>query len=139
MPSLLAHLWQAGHNEKLAKELVESMTYKDWATTITYYAAIHYVEAAFSQDNNILHTEAQIQGRSSRSMHSIREDIILRYYGSAWEALRKLHIQSNIARYLNTQRQEYMKVPVQDYFSDTDVRNFFEENLATIKRVMGIS
>lgn len=139
MPSLLAHLWQARHNEKLAKELVDSLSYKDWAVTTTYYTAIHYIEAAFSQDNNILHTEHQIPPGSGRSMHSLREDLVLEHYSGAWKALRNLHIQSNIARYLNTERQKFMRVPVQDYFSDTDVRSYFTQDLPTIKQVMGIS
>ena len=139
MPSLLAHLWQARHNEKLAKELVDSLTYKDWAVTTAYYTAIHYIEAAFSQDSDILHTEYRIPCGSKRSMHSIREELVLEHYSKAWEALRKLHTQSNIARYLNTERRVFMEVPVQDYFSDTDVRSFFTRDLPTIKQVMGIT
>lgn len=139
MPSLLAHLWQARHNEKLAKELVDSLSYKDWAVTTTYYTAIHYIEAAFSQNNDILHTEYQVPHRSHRSKHSIREELVLEHYSKAWEALRKLHTQSNIARYLNTERGVFMRVPVQDYFSDTDVHSFFTRDLSTIKQVMGIS
>lgn len=54
------------------------------------------------------------------------------------EALRRLHTQSNIARYLNTARGQFMQVPVQDYFSAQDVRNFFARDLAEIKQVMGI-
>ncbi len=139
MPSLLAHLWQARHNEKLAKELVDSLSYKDWAVTTTYYTAIHYIEAAFSQNNDILHTEYQVPPSSHRSKHSIRENLVLEHYSGAWEALRKLHTQSNIARYLNTERGVFMRVPVQDYFTDTDVRSFFTRDLSTIKQVTGIS
>jgi len=118
---------------------VESLTYKDWAVTTIYYTAIHYIEAVFAQDIDIQHTESQIVRYPRLSMHSIREELVRNHYSGAWRALRKLHEQSNIARYHNFRGKVVVQVPVQDYFSDTDVRNFFTQDLATIKQVIGVS
>jgi hypothetical protein len=44
LPSKEAHLKQADDNEKLATTLSKT-TFTDWAVTVYFYAAVHYVEA----------------------------------------------------------------------------------------------
>lgn len=48
MASYNMHWEQAEHNQELVNELVgqtRPIRYRDWAVTIAFYAAIHYVEA----------------------------------------------------------------------------------------------
>lgn len=136
MASLQAHLRQAQHNEKLAQELLASMEYKDWIITITFYAAIHYVEAAFFQNAKIVHTEISKPRDYKGSYHDYRTDMILKSYSSAvWQSFRKLYEQSRIARYLYFRAErKFLEKPVQEYFSDSDVRGFFQRDLATIRQ-----
>jgi hypothetical protein len=49
VPSEQRHLAQAQHNAELARLLAQDMVYKDWIITITFYAALHYVEALFAR------------------------------------------------------------------------------------------
>lgn len=48
MPSLAAHLEKSKHNETLAEFLATKTQYFDWAVTILFYAAVHYVDAVLS-------------------------------------------------------------------------------------------
>jgi hypothetical protein len=136
MASLQAHLRQAQHNEKLAQELLASMEYKDWIITITFYAAIHYVEAAFFQNAKIVHTETAITPNYPGGYYGFRSDMILQYYPAEVDmSYRKLYQLSRIARYLYFPLEKgFLEKPVQEYFSDSDVTNFLQKDLATIRQ-----
>lgn len=136
MASLQAHLRQAQHNEKLAQELLASMEYKDWIITITFYAAIHYVEAAFFQNPEIVHTEVGITPKYPGGYYGYRSDMILQYYPAEVDmSYRKLYQLSRIARYLySPAERKFVEEPVQEYFSDSDVKGFFQKDLATIRQ-----
>lgn len=135
MASLQAHLRQAQHNEKLAQELLASMEYKDWIITITFYAAIHYVEAAFFKNSEIVHTEISITPNYPGGYYGYRSDQILQYYPEIYPSYHKLYQQSRIARYLYFPAdREFLEEPVQEYFSDSDVEGFFQDDLATIRQ-----
>jgi len=135
MASLQAHLRQARHNESLVQQLLASLEYKDWAITVTFYAAIHYVEAAFAKDSRIKHTEFKPRNYPG-SYHSYRDDMLFNYYPErVWQPLRKLYEQSRIARYLHfPAEREFLEKPVQEYFSNSDVKGFFQRDLATIRQ-----
>lgn len=46
MPSTRAHLKQATHNEKLLNEIdLVDTGFIDWAVTISFYTALHFIEA----------------------------------------------------------------------------------------------
>jgi len=136
MASLQAHLRQAQHNEKLAQELLTSMEYKDWIITITFYAAIHYVEAAFFQNPKVVHTETGITANYPGGYYGYRSDMILQYYPAEVDmSYRKLYQLSRIARYLCfPMEKKFLEEPVQEYFSDGDVEGFFQKDLATIRQ-----
>ncbi len=44
MPSAADHIIQAQHNEKFF-HVTDKSAYSDWAMTVLYYAALHYVDA----------------------------------------------------------------------------------------------
>ncbi len=48
MPSLNEHLAKSEHNEGLADALATKTQYFDWAVTVLFYAALHYVDAVLS-------------------------------------------------------------------------------------------
>jgi len=136
MASLQAHLRQAQHNEGLAQQLLTSMEYKDWIITVTFYAAIHYVEAAFFQNPEIVHTETGIAPNYPGGYYGYRSDMILRYYPPEVDlSYRKLYQLSRIARYLCFPAEKrFLEKPVKEYFSDDDVEGFFQKDLATIRQ-----
>ncbi len=136
MASLQAHLRQARHNESLARQLLASLEYKDWIITATFYAAIHYVEAAFFQNPKIVHTEISKPRNYKGSYHDYRTEMILENYSfKVWQSFRKLYEQSRIARYLHfPAEREFLEKPVQEYFSNSDVKGFFQRDLATIRQ-----
>ncbi len=54
MSSYRAHLRQAQHNEELIQLLgPDSREFPDWVITATFYSALHYLEAGFSNDTSI--------------------------------------------------------------------------------------
>ena len=137
MSSLLAHLWQAGRNERLAKQLLSELTYKEWVVTVAFYGALHYVEAALNQSPDIMHSETSMPRGYPGSLHDYREDLVLQHYSSAWASYRKLRTQSVVARYLSTTNRQFLQTPAEDYFIDSDVRNFVNRDLDKVRRKLG--
>lgn len=134
---MLAHLWQAGRNERLAKQLLGELTYKEWVVTVAFYAGLHFVEAALIQEPSIVHSETSIPSNYKGGLHDWREDLVLQYFPSAYTAYRKLRTQSIVARYLSTNRRSFLQQPVDDYFSDQDTRNFVHRDLNKVRRKLG--
>jgi hypothetical protein len=135
---LLAHLWQAGRNERLAKQLLEELIYKEWVVTVAFYSGLHYVEAALNQEPTIVHSETSIPNNYQGGLHDWREDLVLQYFPSAWSSYRKLRTQSIVARYLSTNRRAFLQQPVEDYFSEQDVHNFVHRDLDKVRRKLGL-
>jgi hypothetical protein len=48
LPSEETHVQQACHNRRLARTISRS-DYPDWAATVIFYAAVHYVEAVLAR------------------------------------------------------------------------------------------
>lgn len=63
MPLKPEHISKAEHNEKLASTLSQT-AYLDWAVTVIFYAALHYVDAILAA--SVVHPET----------HSERNDAI---------------------------------------------------------------
>lgn len=135
---MLAHLWQAGRNERLAKQLLEELIYKEWVVTVAFYSGLHYVEAALNQEPTIVHSETSIPNNYQGGLHDWREDLVLQYFPSAWSSYRKLRTQSIVARYLSTNRRAFLQQPVEDYFSEQDVHNFVHRDLDKVRRKLGL-
>ncbi len=70
MASYDMHWEQGNHNQKLVNEIVgktQPIRYRDWAITVAFYAAIHYVEA-FLERAHQCHSDDQ------RKPHQFRVD-----------------------------------------------------------------
>jgi len=136
----VAHLWQAGRNEKLARRLLSELGYKEWAVTVTFYSALHYVEAAFSQIASIEHSETSMPVGWPKSIHAWREDLIFHNFASIHNTYRKLGNSSMLVRYLsNTSGGMPIGQPAEDFFSDDDVGKFIDRDLDKIKRKVGFT
>jgi hypothetical protein len=89
LPGKDQHLKQAEHNEKLADALSKGQ-YVDWAVTVLFYAALHYVDSilAVSHVNPDTHGERQTEIQ--------RNDTLKKVYNE----FRYLQVMSRNARYL---------------------------------------
>lgn len=136
MASEADHIAQAGHNEALAQELSNDLTYKDWLITVAFYAAIHYVEASLARDS-VGHSETARGRPNGMSLHAWREELVRRRGRSqqCWRSYRMLRNESTNARYLNLQaRGRGMAIA---YYSDNDALAFFQNDLPNVKRGVG--
>ena len=136
---MLAHLWQARRNEKLAKQLLHDLDYKEWAVTVTFYSGLHYVEASFTQIPTIGHSETSMPTSWNKSIHSWRENLIISNFPSIHSNYRKLQNSSMIARYLSSSTIPSLDRPAEDFFDKTDVDNFINRDLGKIKNKLGIA
>ena len=145
MPSYQAHLSQAQHNERLLTELKASLAYKDWLVTVAFYTAIHYIEANFFNNPNIIHTEITIptdrQGKWQHSPHVQREKLLTQYkYPQyVWKGLRSLRNESSIARYLLRPGGTKVLTDAQTHWTDEDATDFVDVDLLNIKNALGFS
>ena len=132
-----AHLNQAKHNEQLASELAVSLKYKDWLITVSFYSALHFIEAKLAIMSPPKHSDTSIpvdkDGKDRCSVHAWREELIKTHFKSIYRNYRKLRIDSQIARYLTTSRRSYLPKSVQDYFEDSYARERFNTDLKEIK------
>lgn len=146
MSSYQAHLYQAQHNEGLLSELTASLSYKDWLVTVTFYSAIHYVEAAFFNNPAIGHTDTSIPtdpntGRWLHSPHNWRMRLLRETSPNAWRSFRSLYNESYVARYLlrHDRGDVVVATDAQTHWSDDDARNFVNIDLSNIKNALGFS
>jgi hypothetical protein len=105
---------------------------------VTFYSALHYVEAAFSGIANIRHSETSMPLGWKKSIHAWREDLIFQNFAGIRNEYRKLSNSSMIARYLSSGGTAIGQ-PVEDFFSDDDVGKFIDRDLDKIKREMGFA
>lgn len=100
MSSYDAHLIQARHNEDLVQLLDPgSVEFPDWVITVTFYSALHYVEAGFSNNDNILHSH--LEKKSREPIHHTRLRLLRSKYSmTAYQSYRNLYDASFISRYL---------------------------------------
>jgi hypothetical protein len=128
-----AHLDQARHNTELAQYLAQDMVYKDWVITAAFYAAVHYVEAAFAKRG--WHGD-QTGGESPHiwRLNQLRQR--KEYPTDCWKAYKSLYESSRKVRYLLLW-QETSSV-ANSYYSDDDVRQFLTEDLQTIQNSLGL-
>ena len=92
MPSSAAHVALAAHNVKLACLLGRTTEYHDWVATVTFYAALHVIEALFASEKPPEHGQA----------HERREFLLKerRKYSNVYAHYRPLQSAATIARYL---------------------------------------
>lgn len=142
MASIQVHIAQANHNENLATELANNLLqYRDWIITVSFYAAIHYVEAKLYQIPNVLHTDTSIpmhaDGRSQYGFHGWRKFLINKHFHAAFKSFRKLDEASRIVRYLVDPSRQHLAIAGQQYFSEQETKNFLFICLKDVKSALG--
>lgn len=141
MPSCSDHTVQAIHNEKFATFLKGHLEYKDWIITVCFYTALHYVEAVFFNMPHIQHTSLSIPkdpttGKYLYSEHAWREKLIQQHLPQkVYIHFRKLHTNSNTARYLDINKSGLSS----SYFTDKDALDAFDKDLQSIKQELKLS
>ena len=142
MGSRQAHLIQARHNEDLIHLLdPDSTDFPDWVITATFYSGLHYVEAGFNNNDNILHSHMCvrcIRGRRE-SVHQARLRLLATDYSQqAYNAYRNLLDASYISRYLWDRATRQDVLSGYRYFTRQEVRDFYDIDLANVKREFGL-
>lgn len=114
MPDYDRHILQADHNQELLDHLCRqnmSKKFSDWAVTVCFYTALHYVEAVvFTQGSLWINAKVRVNGKHSSeykpfvgtgSEHMVRAALI--HNNSIFNALRdaygNLYEDSRTARY----------------------------------------
>jgi len=129
------HLLQGKHNEALARDLCQDLSYKDWLVTTAFYAAIHYVESDFATDPAIGHSESNRP--PNRSFHQHRYDLVRRRYSPRCRrSYAKLRDASANVRCLKCWRKQAGQAI--NYYSDADALNFLNNHLSIIKHELNI-
>lgn len=137
MSSYHAHLIQARHNEELIHLLDPgSREFPDWVITATFYSALHYSEAGFNNNSEILHSHSR--KLQNESIHYTRQRLLRDYYSlRVYQSYRNLYDASMISRYL------YDPVTRQDilsgylYHSTQEVEQFYYIDLDNIRKEFG--
>lgn len=118
MPTKEEHLDKALHNEKLADALAQS-SFKDWAATIYFYSALHYVHAVLAI--YVQHPESH-----EATAPLVRKNPVLK---KVWAEYRSLQTASRNARYYATEITP-------DHLQD--IRNDFNTLKSYIRRELGL-
>ena len=126
------HFAQAKHNEEIADLLLNpDCCSHAWVTIITFYAALQFIEAAFTRTivnhldeyyTNLKKEKGEVPGKHTLMQQLIEKDLRLRRFADEY---RDLRVGSEAARYLRTGYSQY--------FNDAYVRQCFEINLQKIK------
>jgi len=114
VPTTAEHLAQAESNEQAS--LAVQPRFPDWAATMLFYAALHYVEAYFFADADKSHLPAHYDRHSER-LPAVRTRI-----GPIFVHYKDLMDASLEARY------QYVS------FTQVDVENLRQEGLEPLKR-----
>ena len=74
MPQPLEHIAQAEKNERLYEILIGT-EFNDWAITVLFYAALHYVDASFTEQTGVSprnHNSRNYMVAKTRNMMQIK-------------------------------------------------------------------
>ena len=71
MPSAITHYQQAQANLGLHEQLVRQHQYPDWALTVLFYAALHYIDACLHPSDPPDHAQRNSYIRRDSSLRSI--------------------------------------------------------------------
>jgi hypothetical protein len=96
MPTEKEHIQQAIHNIDVVAYLRKNDDFCDWTATVTFYTALHIVEAVFyrsKKHGNCKHGQRH-EGREQILKHTTN-------YKNIWQHYRPLQSTSVIARYLH--------------------------------------
>lgn len=134
MADLVDHYGQAQHNEEFAESLnaQPDLAYWDWLITVSFYAAVHYVEAYFSTVSSLGHSE---QACGKLSPHTFRARAVKEHLRACWRSYRKLQDASWNVRYLALANQGQSGLAV-SYYSRRDASRMYDVHLDTIRETV---
>ncbi|MEW6579651.1 MAG: hypothetical protein AB1435_10705 [Chloroflexota bacterium] len=126
MADLISHIEQARHNEKCANYLLENAPeFRDWAITAAFYAAVHLVEACFTSQGDIGHTETALERRAKdEEKHRYRARKVKELAHGAYDSYRGLYEASSNVRYLTK--------PI-EYYDEEAARKFVRKHLFNVR------
>ncbi|HBL10114.1 MAG TPA: hypothetical protein DD379_01520 [Cyanobacteria bacterium UBA11162] len=129
MASPQIHLEQAEHNERAASSV--KLDYPDWAVTMYFYSALHWVEWYARLNGCDIAREYD----SGRSKHDSRQQYVNQLakelgHPSLRKAYQNLEIDSRKARYLSS-----INITAQTYYTQPKVTNCYK-NLQTVKQLL---
>lgn len=125
MPSPAEHSEQAKSNEELAKNLRDGPSHYDWAITVTFYAALHYLEAYLVKQHVNVLEEAE---KAKMGVHNCR-NLLVQEMLERTQAGRylSLHQQSERARYFSSKTAMAVQgIPAQ-YFDQQMAQRWYAE------------
>ena len=118
MPNSATHVNLAMHNIELACMLNNHPKHHDWMATVSFYAALHVVEALYACQSPVFHGQGH-ERREAALKRDGRYKQIYRHYRRLWNA-------STIARYLDDGTRSYETF--HDYFSPEEVRTLLMQH-----------
>jgi hypothetical protein len=114
MPDGAAHAKVALHDVETVCFLDGHPEYHDWTATVTFYAALHVVEALFANKRPPEHGKSH-ERREALLKKERQYDSIYRHYRALWAA-------AQVARYLEELGSGRTHSVFADYMSPEDVR-----------------
>lgn len=128
MPNVKQHLAKIRSNKNLLNHLGEasSTKYPDWFVTVTFYTALHSIEAIFCQEIS-LHTNTHFEREKAlqKRLPAIDKTFLMAY--------RALYTQSHQARYMADQKFEITNQDCEDALAnlkiiETECKETYFEN-----------
>lgn len=115
MSTEIQHIEHARHNIKFLENFYNDFSFNDWAVTVSFYIAVHIVEAAISKTKNIKigtqtlsiqNSEELLKFKSlfpgtNLSYHEARNIIVNQNFLPIANLLKPLYNDSRTARYIN--------------------------------------
>lgn len=125
MADFIAHITQAKHNERCANYLLENAPeFGDWAITAAFYAAVHLVEACFTSQRDIGHTETALDRAQDEEKHRYRARKVKELARGAYDSYKGLYEASSNVRYLTK--------PI-EYYDQEAARKFVRKHLLNVR------
>lgn len=125
MPKVQQHLEQAQSNEQLAKNMCGGESHYDWAVTISFYAALHYLDAYLLKKSVYVLQEATAKGEGAHALRRKKAKAML----PSDESRRYITLQqqSERARYFTAgDNRPLPNIPAR-YFTQGMARQSFAE------------
>ena len=128
MPDCISHLNQAKHNQACAQHLLQRSTWRDWAITAAFYAAVHFTQAAFLAENEPM----PIRVDDGESQHAIQLKHVRKLFGdNSYRYYDKLSKASDRVRYLRRYNGAD-DIPSISYYTPEDARRFVTQDLENL-------
>jgi hypothetical protein len=136
MANLVDHMNQAEHNQELAEQLDQdqSLQHWDWLITISFYAAVHYVEAFLEGVPSIGHTETACK---KNNLHAFRKKAVLKHLGrDCFRSYRDLLEASYAVRYLGRAIKHRKPGIATTYYTRQDASEMLNKDLKKIREAV---